>query len=188
MLEIRNRLEKSEPKSTVPPCARLELPFELRQKSRLRATLDSGEEVAILLPRGEVLRGGDLLAASDGRVIEVVARAERLLHVEGDSPQATISKRPAKATGRRRFNSKSAGRILLVAVSWSLLAGRLQRVAFSESPSASRIKSVLKAESESNLQNRMDLNERAEVIQLRVCFVFFLLQTLRKLGAGLTRR
>ena len=88
MLEIRRRMEKSEPKSPAAPRARLELPFGLRQKSRLRATLDSGEEVAILLPRGEVLRGGDLLAASDGRVIEVVARAERLLHVACDSPQA----------------------------------------------------------------------------------------------------
>jgi len=88
MLEIRSRLEGSSPKSDVTPRARLELPFDLRQKSRLHATLDSGEEVAILLPRGEVLRGGDLLAAADGRVIEVVALAERLLHVECDSPQA----------------------------------------------------------------------------------------------------
>ena len=63
---------------------RLELPFELRQKSRLRARLDSGEEVALLLPRGEVLRGGDLLAASDGRVVEVVSQPEKLLHVECD--------------------------------------------------------------------------------------------------------
>lgn len=67
---------------------RLVLPFELRQKSRLRAALASGEEVALLLPRGEVLRGGDLLAAADGRVIEVVARPERVLHVECKSPAA----------------------------------------------------------------------------------------------------
>ena len=88
MLEIRSRLEQSPPESDAPSRARLELPFDLRQKSRLHAMLDSGEEVAIQLPRGEVLRGGDLLAASDGRVIEVVARAERLLHVECDSPRA----------------------------------------------------------------------------------------------------
>ena len=88
MLEIRSRLENTPLESAAAPRVRLELPFDLRQKSRLRATLDSGEEVAILLPRGEVLRGGDLLAASDGRVVEVVARAERLLHVACDSPQA----------------------------------------------------------------------------------------------------
>ena len=43
------------------PCRRrsLEPRFEHRQKSRLRARLDNGEEVALVLPRGEVLRGGD---------------------------------------------------------------------------------------------------------------------------------
>jgi urease accessory protein len=60
---------------------RLELPFELRQKSRQRATLASGEEVALALPRGMVLRGGDWVVATDGRIIEVVARRERVLHV-----------------------------------------------------------------------------------------------------------
>jgi urease accessory protein len=35
-----------------------------------------------MLPRGEVLRGGDLVTASDGRVIEVLAAPEQLLHVE----------------------------------------------------------------------------------------------------------
>ena len=49
----------------------LKLPFDRRQKSRQRAVLVSGEEVAIELPRGQVLRGGDWVVASDGRVIEV---------------------------------------------------------------------------------------------------------------------
>ena len=35
-----------------------------------------------MLPRGEVLRGGDLVLASDGRVIEVLAQPEKLLHIE----------------------------------------------------------------------------------------------------------
>jgi urease accessory protein len=39
--------------------------------------------VTLKLPAGEVLRGGDLVTASDGRVIEVVAVPEKLLHVEG---------------------------------------------------------------------------------------------------------
>ena len=42
--------------------SRCKLTFDARQKSRLRARLASGEEVALLLPRGEVLRGGDLVA------------------------------------------------------------------------------------------------------------------------------
>lgn len=58
--------------------ARLVLPFDLRQRSRLLATLDSGEEIGLTLPRGTVLRGGDRLQASDGRVVEVVAAPEQV--------------------------------------------------------------------------------------------------------------
>lgn len=57
---------------------RLTLPFDLRQKSRLRCHLDSGEEVGLLLERGTVLRGGDLLQADDGRIIAVIAAPELL--------------------------------------------------------------------------------------------------------------
>jgi urease accessory protein len=83
MLEIRSRLQ-----GRAAPQVKLELPFDLRQKSRLRTRLASGEEAALLLPRGEILRGGDLLTASDGRVVEVVATPEKLLHIEaGDLPR-----------------------------------------------------------------------------------------------------
>jgi urease accessory protein len=63
----------------------LRLPFEQRQKSRLKTQLVSGEDVALMLPRGEILRGGDLVTASDGRVFEVVAEPEKLLHIESDA-------------------------------------------------------------------------------------------------------
>ena len=81
MLEVTKKAA-----SSAPATGRLRLPFELRQKSRQRARLDSGEEVALLLPRGEVLRGGDRVEASDGRVIEIVSQEERLLHVEAGTP------------------------------------------------------------------------------------------------------
>jgi len=58
------------------PGARLVLPFHLRQKSRLLTALEGGEEVGLLLPRGTVLRGGDVLASDDGRVVEIVAATE----------------------------------------------------------------------------------------------------------------
>ncbi|MEO6078650.1 MAG: urease accessory protein UreE [Steroidobacteraceae bacterium] len=58
--------------------ARLVLPFELRQRSRLLAVMDSGEEVGLLMPRGTVLRGGDRLQSSDGRLVEVVAAPEEV--------------------------------------------------------------------------------------------------------------
>jgi urease accessory protein len=61
------------------------LSFEQRQKSRLRAKLDSGEEVALVLPRGRVLRGGDRVTTTDGRVVEIVGAPEKLLHIESES-------------------------------------------------------------------------------------------------------
>ena len=62
--------------------AELALPYELREKSRLRATLSTGEEVALFLERGTVLRGGDCLKGDDGRVVRVVAAPEAVLEVE----------------------------------------------------------------------------------------------------------
>ncbi len=52
------------------------LPFNLRQKSRLRVTLQSGVEAALMLDRGTILRGGDLLQSECGIVIEVIAALE----------------------------------------------------------------------------------------------------------------
>jgi len=88
MLEIRAKLKIPRSAYQVEVRGQLRLPFEQRQKSRLRAQLASGEEVALMLPRGEVLRGGDLVSASDGRIIEVIAESEKLLHVECASAAA----------------------------------------------------------------------------------------------------
>ena len=68
------------------PTERLTLPFELRQRSRLRCMLDSGEEAGLILERGTVLRGGDRLQAQDGRVILVLAAAEQLSIVTSSDP------------------------------------------------------------------------------------------------------
>jgi urease accessory protein len=62
-----------------PATDRLELAFDYRTKSRLRATLASGAEAGLFLPRGTLLRGGQKLQASDGRIVAVVAAPEELL-------------------------------------------------------------------------------------------------------------
>ena len=82
MVEIKSKLKIARSAYKVEVKGQLRLPFESRQKSRLRTKLVSGEEVALMLPRGEILRGGDLVTASDGRVIEVLAEPEKLLHIE----------------------------------------------------------------------------------------------------------
>jgi urease accessory protein len=77
MLTLAERLDPGGPHD-----AELVLPFELRQRSRLRARLARGEEVGLMLPRGTVLRDGDRLRGDDGRVVRVRAAPEAVYRVE----------------------------------------------------------------------------------------------------------
>ena len=52
------------------------LSFEQRQKSRQRVQLDSGTSAGLMLPRGTLLRGGDLLQADTGFIAKVYAANE----------------------------------------------------------------------------------------------------------------
>lgn len=81
MIEIHTILEQPEPADAV-----LTLSFQDRQRSRLRAKLDSGEEIGWMLPRGQVLRDGDCLRADNGQVIEVRAAAETVSTARADDP------------------------------------------------------------------------------------------------------
>ena len=58
----------------------LTLPFDQRCKSRLRATLSDGIEAAVLLPRGTVLRGGDVIA-NDVAQVKIIAADEAVLFI-----------------------------------------------------------------------------------------------------------
>lgn len=68
----------------------LVLPFDLRQKSRLRVTLKSGIEAALMLGRGTILRGGDLLKAEDGKIVQIVAAEQPVTDVKAESQQALM--------------------------------------------------------------------------------------------------
>ncbi|MBI1889161.1 MAG: urease accessory protein UreE [Burkholderiales bacterium] len=65
----------------------LVLPYEMREKSRFRAMLASGEEVAVLTVRGTVLRDGDCLKGDDGRVVKITAADETTYRVECPTPR-----------------------------------------------------------------------------------------------------
>ena len=73
MLVVRRKIEPQPNADAV-----LALPFEQRQKSRLRTSVLGGEEIGLFLDRGTILRGGDWLAADDGRIVRVVAAPEEL--------------------------------------------------------------------------------------------------------------
>jgi urease accessory protein len=75
MLHITQRLDSPESAAGA-AVLQLVLPYDLRCRSRLRAQLAGGEEVGIVLARGQILRGGDRLLAEDGRVVEVAAAPE----------------------------------------------------------------------------------------------------------------
>ncbi|MEP6606244.1 MAG: urease accessory protein UreE [Nitrosospira sp.] len=67
--------------------AQLVLPYELRENSRFRTALASGEEVAIFTERGTVLRNNDLLKGNDGRVVQIVAAEEPTYRIACDTPR-----------------------------------------------------------------------------------------------------
>jgi urease accessory protein len=69
---------------------KLVLLFLERSRSRLRATLDDGRDVAVVLPRGTVMRGGDVLVAEDGTLVEVQAAPEQVLRVTSDNRLALM--------------------------------------------------------------------------------------------------
>lgn len=87
ILSITERLADNADTSAQRVVDRVILPFDLRQKSRLRVRLESGIEAALMLARGSILRGGDRLLSGDGRVIEVVAADEPVLRVTAPSAQ-----------------------------------------------------------------------------------------------------
>ncbi len=64
---------------------RLVLPFDRRQKSRLRTRLESGTEVGLFLERGTVLRDGDYLRTDEGLLVRVVAAMEQVYLVRCES-------------------------------------------------------------------------------------------------------
>jgi urease accessory protein len=80
MLVIESRCDKAAHQE------QLNLPFELRQKSRLRTKLASGEEAGLFLEHGSILRGGDCLRANDGRIVLVVAADEELMEAKCVTP------------------------------------------------------------------------------------------------------
>lgn len=87
--------------------AALELPFDMRCKSRLRTQLVGGEEIGIFLPPGTVMRGGTLLEGSDGRIVAVIAAKEPLLEVRTDD--ALLLARAAYHLGNRHVAVQVAG-------------------------------------------------------------------------------
>ncbi len=59
----------------------IELDWDTRQKSRFDATDSLGRLLGIFLPRGTVVRGGDVLVAEDGSLVRVIAAPQAVLRI-----------------------------------------------------------------------------------------------------------
>ncbi|MBN9411302.1 MAG: urease accessory protein UreE [Burkholderiales bacterium] len=59
--------------------ATVQLDWDVRQKSRFDATDSQGRALGVFLPRGTLVRGGDVLVAADGSLIRVVAAPQPVL-------------------------------------------------------------------------------------------------------------
>src|SRR5690242_13968557 len=74
--------------------ATVELDWDVRCRSRFEATDSQGRTLRVFLPRGTVVRGGDVLVAHDGSLVRVVARPEPVMVVricaEHGSPIALL--------------------------------------------------------------------------------------------------
>ena len=61
--------------------ATVELDWDVRQKSRFEATDSQGRTLGVFLPRGSVVRGGDVLVVDDGSLVRVLAAPQPVLVV-----------------------------------------------------------------------------------------------------------
>jgi len=96
--------------------ASVELDWDVRCKSRFDATDSSGRALGVFLPRGSVVRGGDVLVAEDGSLIAVKAAAQPVMvvrhHAQHGSPFDLL--RAAYHLGNRHVQLElQADRLLL---------------------------------------------------------------------------
>ena len=59
----------------------IELDWDTRQKSRFDGTDSLGRQLGVFLPRGTLVRGGDVLIAEDGSMVKVIAAPQTVLRI-----------------------------------------------------------------------------------------------------------
>ena len=76
-------------KVLVQRAATVTLDWDTRQKSRFDATDSSGRQLGVFLPRGTVVRGGDVLVAEDGSLVRVQAAPQTVLRISACAEHGT---------------------------------------------------------------------------------------------------
>ena len=67
----------------------VELDWDVRQKSRFAATDSEGRKLGVFLPRGTLVRGGDVLVSEDGSLVKVIAAPQAVLVITACADHGT---------------------------------------------------------------------------------------------------
>ncbi len=67
----------------------IELDWDIRQKSRFDCTDSLGRQLGVFLPRGTLVRGGDVLLAEDGSMVKVIAAPQAVLRITACTSHGT---------------------------------------------------------------------------------------------------
>jgi urease accessory protein len=59
----------------------IKLDWDTRQKSRFECVDSLGRQLGVFLPRGTLVRGGDVLVAVDGSMVKVIAAPQTVLRI-----------------------------------------------------------------------------------------------------------
>jgi len=89
MLTLHTRLERAD-HTDADVTDQAVLAYDQRERCRLRITLASGGAAALFLPRGSVLRDGDLLTGPEGAVVRIRAALEATYRIGAPDPHALV--------------------------------------------------------------------------------------------------
>lgn len=78
MLKLIEKIPEKQKPMADTALATVCLSIDDRVRSRLKVQLDDGREAGLFLPRGELLRGGDVLRAECGELVRVLAAEEKV--------------------------------------------------------------------------------------------------------------
>ena len=67
----------------------VELDWDIRQKSRFDCADSLGRQLGVFLPRGTLVRGGDVLLAEDGSMVRVLAAPQAVLRITACTSHGT---------------------------------------------------------------------------------------------------
>ena len=81
--------------------ATVALDWDVRQRSRFEAVDDGGRHLAVFLPRGSVVRGGDVLVVEDGSMFRVQAAAQQCFWRACDADDSPADRLAVPLTPRK---------------------------------------------------------------------------------------